>query len=293
MDGAREEAAVFGVVGACTRPCALPAAHLYDFLVFPGHHEHVTEAEYDVVTRFRDLSGVDELPARIAELRNRLGRGVSVGISGIDCSGKSTLADSLRRELGELGLPALVISGDEFTRPTAERYSEPDEALGYYRNSFDYGWLSESLLPAVRVGFEGELTATVSDWERDGWKAHTLRLELGSIVIVEGCFLFTDQLAPRFDLLVWLELSTEQAVERAMRRPRDLERMGGEDGVRERYARRYLAGQRLHLDRDRPQQRADVVLPGEWPRSASGVLPSRFPVSEPPSRTLFTNDDLT
>ena len=32
-------------------------AHLCDFLVFPGHQEYVTEAEYDVVTRFRDLGG--------------------------------------------------------------------------------------------------------------------------------------------------------------------------------------------------------------------------------------------
>ena len=39
-------------------------AHLYDFLVFPGHHEYLAEAEYDVVTRFRDLGGVDELLAR-------------------------------------------------------------------------------------------------------------------------------------------------------------------------------------------------------------------------------------
>ncbi|HEY1365672.1 MAG TPA: M23 family metallopeptidase [Gaiellaceae bacterium] len=29
----------------------------YDLIVFPGHHEYVTEHEYDVVTRFRDLGG--------------------------------------------------------------------------------------------------------------------------------------------------------------------------------------------------------------------------------------------
>ena len=32
-------------------------ARLYDFVVFPGHHEYVTESEYDVVQRFRDLGG--------------------------------------------------------------------------------------------------------------------------------------------------------------------------------------------------------------------------------------------
>jgi hypothetical protein len=32
-------------------------ARLYDFVVFPGHHEYATESEYDVVTRYRDLGG--------------------------------------------------------------------------------------------------------------------------------------------------------------------------------------------------------------------------------------------
>jgi hypothetical protein len=32
-------------------------ARLYDFVVFPGHHEYVTQAEYDIVRGFRDRGG--------------------------------------------------------------------------------------------------------------------------------------------------------------------------------------------------------------------------------------------
>jgi len=32
-------------------------ARLYRLIVFPGHHEYVTEAEYDAVERYRDLGG--------------------------------------------------------------------------------------------------------------------------------------------------------------------------------------------------------------------------------------------
>jgi N,N-dimethylformamidase beta subunit-like protein len=32
-------------------------ARAYDLIVFPGHHEYVTEAEYDAVERYRDLGG--------------------------------------------------------------------------------------------------------------------------------------------------------------------------------------------------------------------------------------------
>ena len=203
---------------------------------------------------------MDELVARIVGLRRSLGRSVAVGISGMDCAGKTTVAAALRRDLEERGLPVLVINGDEFTRPTAERYAEPDLGLGYYRDSFDYAWLLDRLLPTVRAGQEGELTALVSDWERDAWQLQAFRVAAGAIVIVEGCFLFTEERARAFDLRVWLHVSREEALARAQRRAKDLERMGGPDRVRERYLARYLAGQELHLERDAPESRADVVL---------------------------------
>jgi uridine kinase len=215
---------------------------------------------------------MDELVTGIVELRRQLGRGVAVGVSGIDCAGKTTLAAALQRELERRGLPVLVISGDEFTRPTAERYAEPDLGLGYYRDSFDYAWLFDRLLPVVRSGEHGELTALVSDWDRDSWQPHTFRLSAGGFVIVEGCFLFTAERGGAFDLGVWIDISPEDALTRAQRRAKDLERMGGPDGVRERYLARYLAGQELHLARDAPKTRADVLLSGyeeTWTRGVS------------------------
>jgi uridine kinase len=203
-------------------------------------------------------SNAARLVPRIEELRRRIDHRVAVGISGPDCAGKSKLA----RELAEaLGASSLVVRGDEFTRPTAERYAEADQALGYYRDSFDYGELRGRLLPALRDGLVGDVALRVSDWEHDGWRTETFSLRPETLLIVEGCFLFADGGDDEFDLTVWIDLPLEQVVERALARPRDLERMGGPDGVRERYARRYVPGQRLHLERDDPSRRADVVLP--------------------------------
>ncbi len=81
------------------------------------------------------------------------------------------------------------------------------------------------------------------------------------MVIAEGCFLFAANGCAEFDLSVWLELPLDQVVERALARPRDLERMGGPAGVRERYETRYLPGQRLHVAADAPATQADVVVP--------------------------------
>jgi uridine kinase len=197
---------------------------------------------------------------RVLEVRARLARTVSVGISGVDCAGKSTLAAFLHEELDSRGVPSLVIAGDEFTRPTADRYRESDEGLGYYRDSFHYEELYSRILPAVRSNATVELTVKVADWERDGWRDEHLLLPAGAVVIAEGCFLFTQGHAADFDLSVWIDLPFDEVVPRALRRPRDLERMGGPDGVRDRYTSRYLPGQAIHLERDAPAEHATLVV---------------------------------
>lgn len=205
--------------------------------------------------------GETEVVERALALRRELRRGVSIGISGVDCAGKSTLARAVVEALGAAGVHAQLVEGDEFTRPTSERFGEPDEGLGYYRDSFDYSDLWERILPAVRRSFAGELRVKASDWEGDGWQEQTLVLEPQAVVVVEGCFLFADGRGAEFDLPVWLDLPLGEVVGRALGRPRDLERMGGPDGVRRRYAARYVPGQALHLERDRPHEQAALVLP--------------------------------
>lgn len=200
---------------------------------------------------------------RAVALRERLGRGVSVGISGVDCAGKSTLAEAIRRRLSERGIPVVLLPGDELTRPGRERHAEADEGLGYYRDSFDYRAVFEQILPAVRRSLAGPLTLPATDWERDAWAERAFELPPSAVVVVEGCFLFAGGRASEFDLSVWLDLPLEQVVPRALRRPRDLERMDGPDGVRERYENRYIPGQRLHLEQDRPREQATIVVPAD------------------------------
>ena len=194
-----------------------------------------------------------DLVERVAALRQAHDRSVSVGISGVDTAGKSTLADTLTAALEP---PVVVVAGDELTRPTRERYRDPDEALSYYRDSFDYARVFDVLLPFVAAGRSGELPWRVTDWEHDDWRDETLVVPERSVVVVEGCFLFTGR-ESAFDLTVWLDLPLDLVVERAI--PRDAVRMGGPDEVRARFARRYLPGQALHLARDDPRSRAVVV----------------------------------
>jgi uridine kinase len=208
-------------------------------------------------------SWAETIALRAIGLRADLERGVSVGISGVDCAGKSTLAEAVFEWLTKEDVRVVLVPGDEFTRPERERYACGDEGLAYYRDSFDYQDLFDKVLPAVRSSAHGSVQIRSTDWERDTWKERELALPPRAVVLVEGCFLFADGRASCFDLSVWLDLPLERVIPRALQRPRDLQRMGGPDGVRSRYSVRYIPGQLLHLGRDRPRAQAHLVLEAE------------------------------
>jgi uridine kinase len=200
-------------------------------------------------------SSAPSLLETVLQTRRRLERTTIVGISGIDCAGKSTLADRLAGSLRDEGEDVFVVGGDNFNRPRSERSPQPADDPDY---GFDYGELIRELLVPARAGERVQARLRVKDWERDAWDQREFVVEPGAIVLLEGVFLFTPEVVPLLDLKVWLEISFDAALARALER--DADAMGGPDGVRERYATRYFPGQRLHLERDRPDAAADLVL---------------------------------
>ena len=214
-------------------------------------------------------SSVPRLVDAVRAARRRLGRTTIVGISGIDCAGKSTLARRLADELRAAGEDVVLIGGDDFNRPRSERSISPAEEPDY---GFEYGELIRELLVPARAGRRVEARLRVKDWGREAWDERDFVVEPGAIVVLEGVFLFTREVVPLLDLKVWLEIGFDAALDRAL--VRDADAMGGPDGVRERYATRYFPGQRLHLERDRPKDRADVVVSAGAPTPPSRARPS-------------------
>ena len=200
-------------------------------------------------------SCVRSLLARILETRERLGRTTIVAISGIDCAGKSTFAAQLAAGLRERGKDVVVIDGDDFNRPRNERLPYPAEDSDY---GFAYGQLADELLVPARENIRVATRLRVKDWAADVWRQCDFVVEPGAIVLVEGVFLFTPPLRRLFDLAVWLEIPFGDALKRALRR--DAVAMGGPSGVRHRYETRYFPAQRLHLERDLPQESANLCV---------------------------------
>jgi uridine kinase len=199
----------------------------------------------------------DLLAERLAALEARPAR---VAVEGIDCSGKTTLADLLGTRVSARGRSVIRVGADGFLRSRAERYRlGPDSPEGYALHSVDYPMLRAALLDPLGPG--GDLTYRTA--VRDG--VTDLPVETppqtapeDAVLIVDGVFLQRPEVRECWDLVVWVEVSFQEALRRALLR--DAERFGGREEARARYVRRYLPGQRRYLEECRPHHTADVVV---------------------------------
>jgi uridine kinase len=144
-----------------------------------------------------------------------------IAVDGIDAAGKTTLAD----QLGAL-LQATRVCIDDFLRPEDERYARGvDSPEGYYYDSFDHDAFRGAVLAAARP------------------------------VVADGVFLQRPELDDLWDLRIWVDISFEESLRRAV--IRDAHYM---EDARGRYERRYHPGQRLYLAAVDPRTRADIVV---------------------------------
>lgn len=143
-----------------------------------------------------------------------------IAVDGIDAAGKTTLAD----QLAEL-LQAGRLTVDDFLQPESARYAREFTAEGYYHDSFDYNAFRAAVIAAPRP------------------------------LVVDGVFLQRPELDDLWDLRIWIDVSFEVALQRAVVRDAVLF-----DDVRDRYERRYQPGQRLYLAKVDPRSRADIVV---------------------------------
>jgi uridine kinase len=188
------------------------------------------------------------------------GHTVRVAIDGPDAAGKTTLADELAEAVRASGRPALRVSVDDFHRPRAERHRRgPLSPEGYVRDCFDFPALRRLVLDPLGPGGDGRFRPALRDLRTEELHDGPARLAPpGAVLVVDGVFLQSAELAGCWELSVYLAVRPEETLRRAL--VRDVEVFGSSDVVRERYQRRYLPGQQRYRDAVDPVRTADVVL---------------------------------
>jgi uridine kinase len=183
-----------------------------------------------------------DLVGRLAAEQPRL----LVVVDGPDAAGKTVFADQLAGLLPE----ATRASVDDWLFPADTRYRRGElSADGYYEDAFDYQGLVSDLIDPFRHG-SASLTLV-----RDG---PATSVPADTVLIMDGVFLLRPQLARHWDLSIYLRISPEESLARAL--GRDADRFGSASAARTRYEQRYLPAQRRYLVEVDPETCADVVI---------------------------------
>jgi len=182
----------------------------------------------------------------------------AVCLTGVGCSGKTTLAADLVDVVRGAGRAVVPVAYDDFhfSRDRRHRQGRTSDA-GYLDDSFDPAALRRLVLDPVAAGATSIVPAAYDLADERPLDAEPVPLPPDGVVLVEGSFLLVPDLADRWDLAVMVVAEPGAVLERGLVRDADL---GAPGQVRELYLRRYLAAEALHQERDDPWTRADVVV---------------------------------
>ena len=189
-----------------------------------------------------------------------------VAIDGVDAAGKTTLADVLSLQLGEMGRVVIRSTIDGFHNPRSIRYRRGSMSPeGYFHDSFDYRSITSRLL--IPLGLDGDrcYQTAVFDYRTDRVvEVPVLKAPDGAVLLFDGIFLQRPELAGFWDFCLYVDATVDTALERAISRytstnGRD-HRSADVMDLRKRYMLRYIPAQQEYLRSCHPKTMANVVI---------------------------------
>ncbi len=181
------------------------------------------------VTRLTDLIGL-----------RRSAQVLRVAVDGPDAAGKTVLAAELARGLAGVG-ETIVAGVDGFHRPRQVRYQRGSLSAQGYEDAFDYDAVVAWVLEPLGPGGSRRYRTAVFDYRSDSVLDEDVQYAAdGTVLLFEGVFLLRPGLADFWDLSIFVDVSPDEAMRRAL--DRDVDLFGTTEAVRERYRRRTPAG---------------------------------------------------
>ncbi len=181
----------------------------------------------------------------------------TVGISGIDASGKGYISKQLQEKVESFGYNVANINIDPWQNPIDVRLKKENAAENVYENIFRWNQFFNQLIFPLqknkRIYLETEGIRGDADIYYPLIYDHT---DL-DVLLIEGILLFKKKYLLHYDYKVWIDCSFETALQRAIQR--NIENLDEARLIYD-YETYYYAAQRLHFKRDDPQKAVDVIF---------------------------------
>ena len=184
-----------------------------------------------------------------------------MAVSGIDGSGKGYITEGIASQLQAQRAGMVTINVDGWLHLPSRRFNEQQPGEHFYKNGIRFAEMFEQLvLPLQRKRSLQVKVALADATNAIDYRDHVYDFRDVAIILLEGIFLFKRAFCGYYDLSFWIDCTFETALERALQRKQ--EGLSAEQTIRD-YERIYFAAQRIHLGRDDPVSKADLVIPND------------------------------
>lgn len=181
----------------------------------------------------------------------------TIGVNGIDNSGKSVFARSLFEYLKARGYRSMVISIDDFHNPREIRRKGENPIDAYYENAFDTGRLIDEILEPIVKNQEVHKELEILNLKSDIYDIKKeYHINKNDIVIIEGVLLYKEPLEKYIDYKIYIDINFDTMMKRA--RKRDDNRF--DENVVKRYKEKYIPIQKKYIEEDNPKSKSDMII---------------------------------
>ncbi len=221
------------------------------------HADFIANSSFDIAKIIKKINGLYRNMAEQIFIMKKSKSPLIVGINGVDTSGKSMLANELSRYLYKLGFKTQVISIDDFHNPSSIRSKDKNPITSYLNNAFDISKIEKELLEPISVDHKLCKQLHLLDLKTDAYtRTKEYNIDADTIVIFEGVLLFREPLNKYFDLRVFVDITFDEVLNRAVIRDKDL--LG--ETVIEKYRNKYIPIQKQYLEAYSPASICDIVI---------------------------------
>lgn len=182
-----------------------------------------------------------------------------VCFDGVDTAGKTILANKVDDELRKRDCDSIRVSIDKFHNPRDERTKQGNlSPKGYFEDSFNIEKIKEYVLEPIRAG-GARIVSGIYDYKTEKEiDRSTIKITDKSIILFDGIFLNRDELFGYWNLSIFLDITFENVLIRALER--DVNLFGNGEEIENRYTNRYIPGQKLYMEKCKPKERAHIVI---------------------------------
>ncbi|WNS76303.1 AAA family ATPase [Bacillus sp. DTU_2020_1000418_1_SI_GHA_SEK_038] len=191
----------------------------------------------------------------MAKEKNRI---FIVGIDGLGGSGKTTFSKSLEKDLRNKGRKTSVLHIDDFIHPKFVRYNDSkSEWECYYNLQWRYDYLISEILMPIRMGHPINKEIELYDKENDKYMNHHLKMDLDTVLIIEGVFLQRAEVRPFLDYVIYIDVPKEERLKRVLKRDFYI---GDKPAILAKYEKRYFPAEDKYVSEYNPAKKADWTI---------------------------------